>query len=124
VDSLARAVEAADSGWAVLAIAIIGVYVLVWKFGGQILGIVKENNSVAKSLQESIITNHGSKNIGDAIDKLTEALGALRQDFDLHIVQEGEVLAGIKAQLTAQDEKAASTRTESNDQMDRIEGGQ
>lgn len=87
MDGLARAVEAADSGWAVLAIFIIGLYVLVWKYGGQMLQLAKDTNQVAnqnhvktEAITKSIITNHDSRNIGDAIDKLTDALIELRSD--------------------------------------------
>ena len=81
MDPLVQAVEAADSGWAVLSIAIIGIYVLLWRFGGQLLSLSRDSNRVAKEahakvedVQQSIITNHGSKNMGDAIDRITEVL--------------------------------------------------
>lgn len=87
MDALARAIEAADSGWAVLAIFIIGLYVLVWKYGGQMLALVKDSNHVAnqaheevKQITKSIITNHDSRNIGDAIDKITAAVHEIRAE--------------------------------------------
>lgn len=79
MDSMADAVAAADSIYAVLAIGILGLYALLWRFGGELLKkmdknteITVEANSVAKDVATSIITNHGSKNIGEAIDRLTE----------------------------------------------------
>lgn len=86
-DSFADAVQAADDGWAVLAIAIIGLYVLLWRFGGQMLALARDTNDKANSTHEktdkitsAIITNHASKNIGDAIDKITGAIHDLRAD--------------------------------------------
>jgi hypothetical protein len=78
MDSLARAVEAADGPWPVLAIAVIGLYVLAWKFGKDFLSILKANHAETKHISESIVTNHGSKNLGDAVDRLTEQVGLLR----------------------------------------------
>lgn len=81
MEDLVKAVQAADGPWPVLAIAILGVYVLLWRFGGKILDVVKEANTTAaaahaeaRSISKSIVTNHGSKNIGDAIDRLTESM--------------------------------------------------
>ena len=77
MDSLAQAVQAADGPWPVLAIALIGLYALFWKFGNQLLTLTKEVHSEAKNVSDSIVTNHGSKNIGDAIDRLTEQVGVV-----------------------------------------------
>lgn len=79
MDGIAAIVEAADSGWALAAIFLIGIYVLLWKFGGEMLRLsrenhdfARENNEVTKKVAKDIVTNHGSKNLGDAIDRLTE----------------------------------------------------
>lgn len=84
MDSLVEAVKAADGPWPVLAIAIIGLYFLVYRFGGQLIALAHEGNDTAaaahlevKQVAESIVTNHGSKNIGDAIDRLTVKLDDL-----------------------------------------------
>ncbi len=79
MDNLARAVEAADGPWPVLAIAIIGLYVLAWKFGKDIISALKANHAETKHISDSIVTNHGSKNIGDAIDRLTVAVENIQQ---------------------------------------------
>lgn len=84
MESLAEAVKAADGPWPVLAIAIIGLYVLVWRFGGRLIALALEGNLTAaaahkevQQVAESIVTNHGSKNLGDAVDRLTEQVGLL-----------------------------------------------
>ena len=113
MESLVEAVASADNVWAVVAIFLLGIYVLAWKYGGELLKLARENNRVAKAAAETaqdvkseaqeisknIITNHGSKNIGDAIDRLTEwmlthmaetrendeRMMELRQEFALHL---------------------------------------
>lgn len=87
MDWVEGVVNAADSGWAVLAIALIGAYVLLWKYGGELLKALHENTEVTKETKaaaegvaESIVTNHGSRNLGDAIDRLTEWMS-------MHIVE-------------------------------------
>lgn len=77
MDSLVEAVQAADGPWPVLAIAIIGLYVLVWRFGGRLITLLQAQHVETKNISDSIITNHGSKNIGDAVDRLTEQVGLL-----------------------------------------------
>lgn len=79
MEGLGDIVEAADSAWAITAIALLGIFALLWKYGGEILKLTRENAEVAKvnaevtqGVAESIVTNHGSRNLGDAIDRLTE----------------------------------------------------
>ena len=93
MDWVEGVVASSDSGWKVLGIFLIGIYVLLWKFGSELLKLARENNTVAKQahtiaktasqtamevrnearqISRNIITNHGSKNLGDAIDRLTE----------------------------------------------------
>lgn len=114
MNSLEKAVEAADGPWPVIAIAIIGLYLLIWKFGAQLLTIGKTNQGLAKdavktaslakdqvqAVADQMVTNHGSKNLGAAIDRLTEwmllhleesrngdeQLRALRLEFMQHLV--------------------------------------
>lgn len=56
---LSKAVEAADSLYAVLAIGIIGLYLLLWKYGGEILKLTR-SNSVADAVEElsQTLNNH------------------------------------------------------------------
>lgn len=69
---LPSVLEAADSPWAVLALAIIGAYLLLGKYGGEVLRIARDNAERTKDVQKSIVTNHGSENIGKSMDRLTE----------------------------------------------------
>jgi hypothetical protein len=109
MEPLVEAVQAADSVWAVLAIAIIGLYVLVWKFGGQLLSVARENNVVAKeahaevkSVSESIVTNHGSKNMGDAIDRITEVLQVLSAESQSQLAAVQQVSTDLAEHISQQ----------------------
>jgi hypothetical protein len=69
---------AASSPWGLVALLLLGFFALTWKYGHEILATMREVRSaardthdVAKKVEQSIVTNHGSKNIGDAIDRLT-----------------------------------------------------
>jgi len=86
-NGIAAIVASADSGWAIAAIFLIGSFGLLWKFGNDILGLLKENNRMTQAAQlqtehisHSIITNHGSKNLGDAIDRLTGEVWRIRDE--------------------------------------------
>ena len=77
--------EGANGPWPVIALAVLGGYIILWKFGNQIITLLQKNQAVteaahaeAKNISDSIITNHGSKNLGDAIDRLTENVGTIK----------------------------------------------
>ena len=79
MDWLASIVEAVDSGWGVVAILILGFYAIAWKYGGEAISLLRSSNQLARSseatanqISRDIVTNHGSKNLGEAIDRLTE----------------------------------------------------
>jgi len=138
---MAGVVAAADSPYSIIAIALIGLYALGWRWGGKMLDkmdrntrLTEEAKSVAveakdkaKKIQESIVTNHGSKNLGDAVDRLTTWLlehiedskegreqlstlqqvavataletGQVRQDFTDRLVGIDDVLEGLTHRL-------------------------
>jgi hypothetical protein len=68
-----------------LALVIIGFFALAWKFGKEIITALREirteqaavrvetaaTKEKVEHVSTSIVTNHGSKNIGDAVDRLT-----------------------------------------------------
>lgn len=74
MDSLAELVDAVDSWWSIMALLMIGLYALAWKFGSELIHNTRKTN-------ESIQTNHGSKNLGDAVDRLTDLLLAHSEDI-------------------------------------------
>jgi ubiquinone biosynthesis protein UbiJ len=86
MDALQKLVETVMAGangpWPVIALAVLGGYVILWKFGNQILGLLQQTHAEARNISESIVTNHGSKNLGDAVDRLTEQVGAIHERLD------------------------------------------
>lgn len=91
MDDAVRLIDAVDSVWALLTLFLVGIYALMWKFGGELLknsreskALAQDSNDEAKKISRNIITNHGSKNLGDAIDRLTEQ--SWKHDEKLEIV--------------------------------------
>uniref|UniRef100_A0AAU6R5Y3 Nucleoporin n=1 Tax=Micrococcus phage Olihed TaxID=3092209 RepID=A0AAU6R5Y3_9CAUD len=46
-------------------------------YGGVLVAKINKVNTKVDKVQKDIVTNHGSKNIGDAIDRLWEKLGTI-----------------------------------------------
>jgi hypothetical protein len=85
MDAVAEIIGAVDTPLGLLALVIIGFFALAWKFGNSLIALLKEirveqtatktqladTKTQVDHVSASIVTNHGSKNIGDAIDRLT-----------------------------------------------------
>jgi hypothetical protein len=133
---LADAVAAADSVWAVTAIFFIGIYVLLWKYGGEMLKLARENNKVVKdtrsetqAISSNIITNHGSKNLGDSVDRLTEwmaqhmregrtnaeTIRSIRTDLTLHLSEVGPIRERLEETLAEVDERLSALEKKEQD---------
>src|SRR5690242_16224552 len=94
MDSLVDAIRAVNGPWPFAALALIGLYSLFWKFGKEILALAQKSHEKTEHIAQSIVTNHGSKNLGDAVDRLTE----------MQMVQT-QMLAGLDNRLTKLEEK-------------------
>jgi hypothetical protein len=125
MDWVEGVVNSGDSAWKVFTIFLIGIYVLLWKYGGELVKLARENNTEAKQahrvartasetavevrnearqISKNIVTNHGSKNLGDAIDRITEwmlthmkeqrdsdsQISELRRELALHLAEGGD----------------------------------
>lgn len=77
-EDVAVIIEAVDSWRAVLILLTLEFYLIFWKYGREMLSLMRETTKVTKNIKTDIITNHGSKNLGDAIDSLTENVGKLQ----------------------------------------------
>ena len=77
-EDVAVIIEAVDSWRSVLILLILGFYSIFWKYGREMLSLMRETTKVTKNIKTDIITNHGSKNLGGAIDSLTENVGKLQ----------------------------------------------
>jgi hypothetical protein len=127
MDPLARAVEAANGPWPVLAIFILCFSVLTWKLAIPLLRMTRESHEATEQIKQDIVTNHGSKNIGDAIDRLTEwmlqhleesrteaaQVADLRREFVVHLVDSGESKAGVTEALARLDERLGQLENKS-----------
>jgi hypothetical protein len=78
VDAIADIIGAVDTPLGLLALVIIGFFALAWKFGKELISLLKEirveqatTKEKVEHVSTSIVTNHGSKTIGDAVDRLT-----------------------------------------------------
>ena len=122
MDAIAGIIDSVDTPLGLLALIIIGFFALAWKFGKDIIVTLREIRTEQAStkakvdhVSESIITNHGSKNIGDAIDRLTgwfmdseaeraentQLLQLVATRLDDHLVESGKVW-DVVHQLNAQ----------------------
>ena len=86
IESIIRLIDAVGSSWSAIALLVlIGLFLLLWKFGRDIIKALRDNTSKTERIQASIKTNHGSKNIGDAIDRLTTKVAEIDQALADHI---------------------------------------
>lgn len=88
MESLVDAVAEADSWHSLVAIGLIGLFVMLWRWGGRLLDLVQQVLHVTEQAAQdasdareqvdrvasSIVTNHGSKNLGESVDRITEWL--------------------------------------------------
>lgn len=74
MDSVDDIVQSIDNLWALASFLLLGIFALLWKYGGELIKRTREVQRVTEDVQRSIITNHGSGNLGDAVDRLTERL--------------------------------------------------
>lgn len=136
-DGLAEVVDAADSAYALFAIAMIGMFALAWRWGGKLLDKLAENTRVTKEskevaveakkiatgVAESIVTNHGSKNLGDAVDRITAWLVQHMEESrhtneQLHTLQSVAVASAIESDAAR--ERITERFTDIDDVLDAI----
>lgn len=130
MDSLVDAIEAADGPWPVVAIFIIGLYLMIWRYGGPMLSLMRENNALAKDahtkaqeIATSIETNHGSKSIGDAVDKLTDSVGTLVNENRTLQVDMAAQQERLNDHITTSDERHELVMKLLSEHKDGITGG-
>ena len=129
MDQAASIIEAASSPWGIVALLVLGFFALMWKFGNQLIELLKQNREVGERLETAIKTNHGSKNLGDAVDRLTtwamaaedratedrKVMTALGSTFAQHL-KDSEPLFQLVRDIRDERERARSN-------LDSIEGG-
>lgn len=86
VENIIRLIEAVGDSWAaIVLLVLIGLFLLLWKYGRDLIKAVQANTKTTNHISKSIITNHGSKNIGDAVDRLTAKVAEIDTALQDHI---------------------------------------
>lgn len=109
MDAIADIIDSVDTPMGLLALVIIGFFALAWKFGKEIITALREirteqaavrvetaaTKEKVEHVSTSIVTNHGSKNIGDAVDRLTGWF----QDSEVERVENTKLLQLVARRL-------------------------
>ena len=82
-EDIATVLEAADTFQAFVLLALFGVFLIVWKYGRELLALVRETREHASQISSDIVTNHGSANLGNAVDRLYECIVDLQTTREL-----------------------------------------
>ena len=90
-EDIATVLEAADTFQAFVLLALFGVFLIVWKYGRELLALVRETREHTSQIGSDIVTNHGSANLGNAVDKLYECIVDLQTTRELDAQKLGEV---------------------------------
>ena len=131
---LVQAVEAADSVWAVIAIGLIGLYVIVWRFGDKILWSLAQNHEAAAGAKDEVtkitesLTTDSGLHLGAAIDSLTKivtdhiTMSDLNQTHtaeSVRLLRREVALQGLAA--TANQEKVHAQFVDVGDRLTRLD---
>lgn len=81
-EDIARIIEAADTFQAIVILLLIGFFLLAWKYGREILQLARALHEKTEKIDKGLETNHGSENMGKAIDRQYEML------LDLQVTRE------------------------------------
>lgn len=93
---MATVLAAADSWTAILLLFLTAIFLLLWKYGYELLKLARDSNEKAHTaaatvsqvknttdqVRRNIITNHGSMNLGDAIDRITAVVWDLQRSVE------------------------------------------
>lgn len=86
IENIIRLIDAVGSSWSAIALLVlVGMFLLLWKYGRDLIKAVQANTRTTNHISKSIVTNHGSKNIGDAVDRLTSKVAEIDQALKDHI---------------------------------------
>ena len=89
-DDVAAVIEAADTFQAVVVLLLLGSFALTWKYGREMLQLVRGVHEKANKIDSDIETNHGSETMGKSMDRLYEMVLDLQvtRDIDSKRAQE------------------------------------
>lgn len=81
-EDIAHIIEAADTFQAIVILLLIGFFLLAWKYGRELLLLARDMSNITEKIDKGLETNHGSENMGKAIDRQYEML------LDLQVTRE------------------------------------
>ena len=89
-DDIATVIEAADTLKAIAVLLLLGSFALTWKYGREILQLARALHEKTEKINKGLETNHGSENMGQAVDRLYEMVLDLQvtRDIDSKRAQE------------------------------------
>lgn len=98
-EDIATVLEAVDTFRAFATLALFGVFLIVWKYGRELLALVRETVERTSQISSDIVTNHGSANLGNAVDRLYECLVDLQTTRELDAQKADQRQAAVEKQL-------------------------
>ena len=98
-EDIATVIEAADTFQAIVVLLLLGSFALTWKYGRELLTLVRETREHTSQIGSDIVTNHGSANLGNAVDKLYECLVDLQTTRELDAQKADQRQASVEKQL-------------------------
>lgn len=98
-EDIATVIEAADTFQAFVLLALFGVFLIVWKYGRELLALVRETGERTSQISSDIVTDHGSANLGNAVDRLYECLVDLQTARGLDAQKADRRQASVEKQL-------------------------
>lgn len=105
---LVDAVRAADSVWPVLAILLLGLYVLLWRFGDKILWSLAQNHEEASGARQEVsdlqlaLTTESGDHLGQSLDKLTKIVTDHIATSELNQHHTGEEVRLLRREVALQ----------------------
>ena len=83
-DDIATVIEAADTFRAIVTLLLLGFFALAWKYGREILQLARGMHEKTSKIDSDLATNHGSENMGKAMDRLYEMVLDLQVTRDIY----------------------------------------
>ena len=89
-DDIATVIDAADTFQAIVVLLLLGSFALTWRYGREMLQLARALHEKTEKIDKGLETNHGSENMGQAMDRLYEMVLDLQvtRDIDAKRAQE------------------------------------
>lgn len=98
-EDIAHIIEAADTLRAIIILFMFGVFAFGWKYGREVLQLARTMAERTEKISGDIVTNHGSKNLGEAVDRLYEKLVDLQATREIDSMEAEKRSKRIEGQI-------------------------